>query len=334
MSDKNSSNKPPSRFAKQWHYRPAVPIHTSPLFQLPINPAGIARWFSNRWFVFGENLLLVGLAVLTWLYFQPPLEQTKTLAFDWIAKMYLRNLILICAVAGGTHYWLHLRKSQGDKLKFDPRDLDGAGKQYSFNHQLRDNIFWTLGSGVFFWTAYEVLVLWAMANGYVPMLAWTQNPIWFVVLFFLTPLWISFHFYWIHRALHWPPLYKLAHALHHRNTNIGPWSGLSMHPIEHVMFFSSVLIHWFVTAHPIHILFHMQHQALTAATSHAGFEGIVVKDKNALTLGNFHHQMHHRYFECNYGNLEVPWDKVFGSFHDGTDRSHDAFLERRRKRLA
>jgi len=333
MADDRYSNKTPGRFAKQWNYRPAVPIHTSPLFKLPVKPVDVARWFISRWFVFGENLIIVGLATLTWFYFQPPLAKTRTLAFDWIAVMYLRNLILICLVAGGAHYWLHWRKLQGDKLKFDSRDLDGTGKQYSFNHQMRDNIFWTLGSGVFFWTAYEALMLWAMANGYVPMLKWTQNPIWFVVLFLLTPLWISFHFYWIHRALHWPPLYKLAHALHHRNTNIGPWSGLSMHPVEHIMFFSSVLIHWIVAAHPIHILFHMQHQALTAATSHAGFEGLVVKEKKALALGNFHHQMHHRYFECNYGNLEVPWDKAFGSFHDGTSRSHEAFLERRRKRL-
>ncbi len=192
-------------------------------------------------------------------------------------------------------------------------------------------MLWTLTSGVFFWTAFEALMLWAMANGYAPMLLWTQNPVWFVALFLLTPLWISFHFYWVHRFLHWPPLYKRAHGLHHRNTNIGPWSGLSMHPIEHLLFFSSVLIHWILSAHPIHILFHMQHQALTAVTSHAGFEALLVKDRNALALGNFHHQMHHRYFECNYGNLEVPWDKVFGSFHDGTEQSHEQFVKRRRR---
>jgi sterol desaturase/sphingolipid hydroxylase (fatty acid hydroxylase superfamily) len=192
-------------------------------------------------------------------------------------------------------------------------------------------MFWTLASGVAFWTAYEVLMLWAMANGYAPILSWVDNPLSFILLIFLTPVWISFHFYWIHRWLHWPPLYKLAHALHHRNTNVGPWSGLSMHPVEHLLFFSSVLVHWIVAAHPIHILFHMQHQALTAATSHTGFEGLLVKDKNRLALGTFHHQMHHRYFECNYGNLEMPWDSWFGSFHDGTEESHEHFKERRRK---
>ncbi|MFK7993781.1 MAG: sterol desaturase family protein [Granulosicoccus sp.] len=319
-----------SRFARQWNYRPAEPIATSPLFQWPPDPVSAIRWFAARWFVVGENLIIAGLAVVTWHYFQPPLTETVTLEPGWIAQMFLRNILLISLVAGGLHYLLHKRKIQGKRLKFDPDELPAKGRRFTLNSQLRDNMLWTLTSGVFFWTAFEVLMLWAMANGYAPMLLWTLNPIWFVALFFLTPLWISFHFYWIHRFLHWPPLYKRAHALHHRNTNIGPWSGLSMHPIEHILFFSSILIHWVLAAHPIHILFHMQHQALTAVTSHAGFENLLVKDKNALALGNFHHQMHHRYFECNYGNLEVPWDRTFGSFHDGTEQSHENFLKRRR----
>ncbi len=320
-----------SRFSRQWNYRPEGAIQTSPLFHWPPDPAGIGRWFAARWLVLGENVIIAGLAVLTWYYFQPSLEVTKNPEFSWIALMFLRNTALIVIVAGGLHFFLHTRKTQGDKLKFDPEELKARGSRFTLNSQLRDNMFWTLGSGVFFWTAFEVLMLWAMANGYAPLLQWTQNPLWFIALFFLTPLWISFHFYWIHRLLHWPPLYRIAHSLHHRNTNIGPWSGLSMHPLEHFLFFSSVLIHWIVAAHPIHILFHMQHQALTAATSHAGFEGLLVKDKKSMALGNFHHQMHHRYFECNYGSLDVPWDKVFGSFHDGTEQSHEQFTQRRRE---
>ena len=103
-----------------------------------------------------------------------------------------------------------------------------------------------------------------------------------------------------------------------------------MHPIEHLLFFSSVLIHFVIAAHPIHILFHMQHQALTAATSHTGFEGLMVGKSKLMALGTFHHQMHHRYFECNYGNLEFPIDKWAGSFHDGTDDSHASMMGRRR----
>ncbi len=104
-----------------------------------------------------------------------------------------------------------------------------------------------------------------------------------------------------------------------------------MHPIEHLLFLGSGLIHFIVPAAPVHILYHMQYLSLTAVTTHSGFEGLVVKDKNRLDLGTFHHQMHHRYFECNYGSLEVPWDKFFGSFHDGTVEANEQMRERRKR---
>lgn len=331
-ADSGAVARTAKRYAGQWHYRPSERIATSPVFQWPPKLQAALRWFMARWLVLGENLIIAILSTVTWLYFHPPMEQIKTFALDWFALMYLRNFILITVVAGGLHLLLHVRRTQGNRLRFDLRDFATRARAFTFDHQVRDNMFWTLGSGVFFWTSYEAVMLWAMANGYAPMLSFQEHPVWFIGLLLLTPLWISFHFYFVHRALHWPPLYKLAHALHHRNTNVGPWSGLSMHPVEHLLWMSSVLIHWLVAAHPIHIVFHMQHQALTAATSHAGFEGLLIKDRRALALGNFHHQLHHRYFECNYGNLEVPWDKCFGSFHDGTEAAHSAFVRRRRHR--
>ena len=289
------------------------------------------RWVADRWFALAENAILTVLAVICWAFFQPSLEEARTLEAGWIAAIWLRNLVLMVIVAGGLHLYFHRAKLQGERLKFDPRALASKGRMFTFNSQVADNMFWTLASGVTFWTAFEALMFWAMANGYAPVLTFRENPVAFAVILFLTPVWISFHFYWIHRLLHWPPLYRLAHALHHRNVNVGPWSGLSMHPVEHVLFFSSVLIHFIVPGHVIHILFHMQHQALTAASSHTGFEGLLVKDRNRLALGTFHHQMHHRYFECNYGNLEVPWDKWFGSFHDGSQDAHQRMKERRRR---
>lgn len=315
-----------------WNHLPDVPIAVSPFFSWPPKPQRMAQWIAARWFRLAENTVLVALALLCWMVFQPSLETARTLSFDWVLAIWLRNMVLITVVAGGLHWFFHGARRQGDRLKFDPRALLHSGKQFTLGGQVRDNMLWTLTSGVGFWSTYEVVMFWAMANGYAPVLLWSNNPIWFVALFLLTPVWISFHFYWIHRALHWGPLYRLAHSLHHRNINVGPWSGLSMHPVEHVMFFSSILIHFVIPAHPLHILFHMQHQALTAATSHTGFETLLVKDRKALALGTFHHQMHHRYFEVNYGNLEVPWDKWFGTFHDGTVKAHETLKDRRGRR--
>ena len=38
----------------------------------------------------------------------------------------------------------------------------------------------------------------------------------------------DFHFYFAHRLLHIRVLYKFVHSLHHRNTDIEPFSGLCM----------------------------------------------------------------------------------------------------------
>jgi sterol desaturase/sphingolipid hydroxylase (fatty acid hydroxylase superfamily) len=103
-----------------------------------------------------------------------------------------------------------------------------------------------------------------------------------------------------------------------------------MHPVEQFVFLGSVCIHLIIGAHPLHIIFHLQYYFLTAITTHTGFQGLLIGDRNRLALGTFHHQMHHRYFECNYGSLEIPWDKWFGSFHDGTVKANDKMQERRK----
>ncbi|MCE2493727.1 MAG: sterol desaturase family protein [Alphaproteobacteria bacterium] len=144
------------------------------------------------------------------------------------------------------------------------------------------------------------------------------------------PFWQSLHFYLTHRFLHWQPMYRLAHAVHHRNDNVGPWSGLSMHPIEHVVYFSSVLIHLVVASHPLHVILHLQWNALGAATSHAGFECLLFKGRRVVLLGDFFHQLHHRFYNCNLGNGYIPCDRWFGTEYEGTPESMARIRERRR----
>lgn len=317
-----------------WSYQPDCPVRVSPLFRWPLEPLKVLGWFWSAWLPISERLIILGLAAASWYFFHPALEACRELEIGWIAQIWLRNLGLMFLVAGGLHLYLYSFRKQGDARRYDVRPFKTDSAVFTFKNQTLDNMFWSCASGVTVWSGYEALMMWAMANGYAPTLAWADNPVWFALLFFLVPIWETFYFYWVHRLLHWPPLYRLAHALHHRNTNVGPWSGLSMHPIEHLLYLGSVLVHWLVPAHPLHVIYHLQYFTLTAATTHSGYEGLLVKDKNRLALGTFHHQMHHRYFECNYGGLEVPWDKWLGSFHDGTPEAHAQINERRRRMAA
>ena len=318
--------------ATEWHWNPALPLPVSPIFDWPPRPLGVLLWISGYWFAVSSTVIELLLAIGVYLVTQPALDSMQELGGPWVATIWLRNLALLCLVAGGLHLCLYRIGTQGRELKNDPRDFSVGNRVFWFRNQVRDNVFWSLASGVTVWTGFEVLFFWAAANGAAPLISFAQAPVYSVLWLLLIPIWASFHFYWIHRALHWPPLYRLAHNLHHRNINIGPWSGLSMHPLEHVLYFSSVLIHFVVPSDPVHVMFHLYNLALNPAVSHSGFEALLLRRKRRMALGDFFHQLHHRYFECNYGTAEVPWDAVFGSFHNGT-REATARTRARKKLL-
>jgi lathosterol oxidase len=315
----------------EWNHTPDVPIQVSPLWQWPPKPYAAFRWYFDGWFFLTINMAILGLAFAAFTWFSPTLESATNLSANWIALIFARNFILLLVVAGTLHLWFHRYVAQSKDLKYDPRPFPRKGRVFSFENQLLDNMFWSLASGVTIWSGFEVLIWWSMANGWARIITFESNPIWFVAVFFLIPVWESFYFYWMHRVLHTNLLYRF-HALHHRNTDIGPWSGLSMHPIEHMFYFGTALIHFAIASHPVHVIFHLMFHALLAVTTHTGFEGFVFRNKKRLHLGMFHHQIHHRYFECNYGNLDVPWDKLFGSFHDGTPAGKEAMKTRLRER--
>ena len=63
------------------------------------------------------------------------------------------------------------------------------------------------------------------------------------------------------------------------------------------------------------------------ARAAAGFDQLVVKGKATLP-SNFFHYLHHRYFECNYGDPMLPFDRWFGTFHDGTPQAHARMQQR------
>jgi len=319
--------------SKDWNYHPDLPLPDSSVFRWPPEPRYLAGWVLRNWLTLSERVLMVALAVALWAFAYPPLEAARGFAFGWVAQVWLVNMTMMIVVAGGLHWFFYILKAQGKVLKFDRRDPARGNALWNFRHQVRDNMFWSLGSGVLQLTAFQVLVMWGMANGYAPVISFATNPVWFILALILLPIWSAFHFYWAHRLLHVPVIYRHIHSLHHRNVNIGPWSGLSMHPVEHFLYLTTLLIHFVVPSHPIHLIFHVVYQGPGAAMTHTGYEDMLIRDKRRLALGTFYHQLHHRYYECNYGNQEMPWDRWFGTFHDGSDAA-TASTRARKKRMS
>jgi len=306
------------------------------LFRWPLEPSAILKYiFGWGGLLWPFNVLFVGIATVSWLFLTPSMERMSTLNLDWIALIYLRNACILTLFAGGLHLHLYTKKRQGTKYKYSDKWLAKEDKKFLFKNQVWDNIFWSLAGGCVVWTGYEVLSMWAYANNFLPFVVdWSNRPVYCVLLMIGMLLYRQFHFYWIHRFTHWKPLYKTVHYLHHKNINIGPWSGIAMHPIEHILFFSGVLLYWIIPAHPLHALAHLMHAGLNPARGHTGFYKVVKNDQTsekerALTSGSYFHYLHHRFFTVNFGGEGVPLDKWFGSFHDGTPGAQKAMVARR-----
>ncbi len=305
--------------SRDWNYHPDLPLRDPSIFRRPFDAGFVGRWFLKNWLGLSERIILLLLAIAGWAFFYPSLESAQTFSAGWIIQTWVVNFALILAVAGGLHWYFYIGGKQGKRLKFDHRGQTRNNRSFLFADQVKDNMFWSLTSGVTQLTGFQVVIMWLMANGYAPVITFQSNPVWFVLWLLLIPVWSAFHFYWVHRLLHVPLFYTRFHSLHHRNINIGPWSGLSMHPVEHFIYLTTLCIHCVVASHPIHLFFHIMWQGPGAAMTHTGYEDLLIRDKRKLALGTFYHQLHHRYFECNYGNQEMPWDRWFGTFHDGSE---------------
>lgn len=315
------------------NWAPNKPVSYGPVFDWPPNPRSLFNFFFGfpGYFV-PWNLLYAVAAILIWQFLTPSLATMRELAPGWVAIILVRNLGLAIAVYGAWHLWLYSWRKQETSFKYNrhwPKEKSAA---FTFGNQTYDNMFHTLASGVPIWTAYEVLFLWAYANGFAPMITFAEQPVAFIALFFLVPFIHEVGFYLAHRSLHWPPLYRIAHSLHHRNVNPGPWSGLSMHPIEHLIYFASILLFFLIPAHPIHLINLASRLGVAPAQGHTGFDRVVMGEETSMDTSYYAHYLHHKYFEVNYSDGMVPLDRWFGTFHDGTPAAQEAMNARRQKR--
>ena len=263
----------------------------------------IYNWLINAPFVLVTSPNFVWASIATFIYFCFPyqLHSNSLASLGPISIEFFKQRfpIWFSTVFGYTGFWhitLHI-------LNFAKRPYI-ANRTYNFN-KIFHNMFWTL-SGVIIWTIFENIFCYLLATN---RLIYNSNPINFIIALFCVPLWRSWHFYFAHRLLHYGPLYNQVHSLHHRNTDTEPFSGLCMHPVEHLYYYSCILPSLFFICSPFAFLWNGVHLLLSPAASHSGWEDHFQSD-------TFHY-LHHRYFECNYAGTDASFmDILFGTFRE------------------
>jgi sterol desaturase/sphingolipid hydroxylase (fatty acid hydroxylase superfamily) len=280
-----------------------------PIFSWPPQPLAVAKvFFGFPGLLWPWPILYLAIAILQWLLIGRTVFD-GTLSIGSFIGLFMINLIALVVFVLTFQYFLYVRRSQGLQYKYSRQWPEKRDRRFIFANGMLEGVFLSCGSAVTIWTAYAFVMLWLYHLGLLAGHGPETSAVWSAFAFLLFPFWANVHFYFTHRWLHGAALRKF-HRVHHKTKDISPWSGLSMHPVEHLIYFSAVPI--FVLVVPIHpalMMYFLVASALGPTTLHHGFAAIKVGKDRLVMTDHHHHYLHHQFGEANFGatNL-VPLD--------------------------
>lgn len=128
------------------------------------------------------------------------------------------------------------------------------------------------------------------------------------------------YFYWTHRLLHHPRLFRRFHRTHHLSHNPTPWAAYSFSAGEAVVQagIGPLLVYTMPMHYSAFVAF-MTLQITFNVFGHCGYE-ILPRWFLRSPLGRFmntvtHHAMHHEKVHANYGLYFNIWDRLMGTNH-------------------
>lgn len=126
------------------------------------------------------------------------------------------------------------------------------------------------------------------------------------------------YFYFTHRLLHHPRLFKWMHYGHHRSRVPTPWTSFAFEPSEamiHGIFFVSLV--FFIPLHFATLIAAFVTMTIWAMITHLGFELVPphfsVAGLQKGLIGPVHHAIHHRRYQTHFGLYFTFWDRVLGT---------------------
>lgn len=143
-------------------------------------------------------------------------------------------------------------------------------------------------------------------NAYVSI--WGIAQLFFLIFFY------DAYFYWTHRFMHHPKIYRWVHRTHHKSTVPSPLTIFYFHPFENLIEFLPFLVLPMLI--PIYwpMLFLWQTlDLINNVVAHLGYEIYMRKwfriPLQKLKTTSTHHNMYHELFIGNYGLYFTYWDR-------------------------
>jgi sterol desaturase/sphingolipid hydroxylase (fatty acid hydroxylase superfamily) len=143
---------------------------------------------------------------------------------------------------------------------------------------------------------------------------------WFVLSIGLMIVLHDAYFYWTHRLMHHPRLFRSLHRTHHRSTSPTPWAAYAFSPLEAVVQAGiGPLIVVTMPIHPAAFSLFMAWQIAFNVFGHCGYEIFprrFLRSRAGLFLNSVtHHAQHHEKFRANFGLYFNVWDRLMGTNH-------------------
>jgi sterol desaturase/sphingolipid hydroxylase (fatty acid hydroxylase superfamily) len=122
------------------------------------------------------------------------------------------------------------------------------------------------------------------------------------------------YYYWIHRWMHIPAVFRIVHKVHHDSNIASPFTAFSFHPIEG--FLQAIVLPatlMMLPMHPSVILVQLTIMTFSSVINHLDIEIFPRSFEKGLPgkwlIGATHHALHHKQFKYNYGLYFTFWDK-------------------------
>jgi sterol desaturase/sphingolipid hydroxylase (fatty acid hydroxylase superfamily) len=217
-------------------------------------------------------------------------------------------------VMSGFAYWL-LWQRGGEKLNAKRLNRDRPMRGVILE-EIRLSL---LSSALYAAPAAVALVVWL--NGgtqiYTDWNAYGGVP-YLLLSFFIYLAVQDTYYYWAHRLMHHPRLFRWMHAGHHKSRQPTPFASFAFDPAEAAL--TAWVLPALVFVIPIHIglvLVLLMLMTVTAIMNHSGWEvlprGFVFGPVGRHLISATHHSYHHTRFDKNYGLYFRFWDRLMGT---------------------
>jgi lathosterol oxidase len=211
-------------------------------------------------------------------------------------------------IAGLFHGIFYIwRKDRWAHRKINQRDYKPG--------QFRREVQWSvLTAGLFAFSGSITALLWQ--KGYTKVYVEVSDyPLWWLPLSLVVAMLLhETYYYWLHRWMHHPRVFRLVHKVHHDSNITSPWTAFSFHPLEGLL--QAIFLPLLLLVLPIHLYVLIIQLTIMTFSSVINHLDIEVYPRNfhrhflgRWLIGATHHSLHHKQFKYNYGLYFTFWDK-------------------------